>query len=95
MRLMRAAFQPHRNGKGGPLADAGAEGGEQVACRHWIKRSCPRCHAGLGQNCVIDNQTGASEVRNVSHDDRLQPILEERKAKQGLQTPAPAFVGRV
>ncbi|WP_228054401.1 TIGR02391 family protein [Streptomyces antimycoticus] len=29
--LMRAAFQPYRNGKGGPLADAGAEGGEQEA----------------------------------------------------------------
>ncbi|WP_194238348.1 TIGR02391 family protein, partial [Streptomyces spongiae] len=30
--LMRAAFQPHQNGKvGGPLADAGAEGGEQEA----------------------------------------------------------------
>ncbi|WP_327328684.1 TIGR02391 family protein (plasmid) [Streptomyces sp. NBC_01210] len=30
--LMRAAFQPHQNGKvGGALADAGAEGGEQEA----------------------------------------------------------------
>jgi uncharacterized protein (TIGR02391 family) len=30
--LMRAAFQPHKTGKsGGPLADAGAEGGEQEA----------------------------------------------------------------
>ncbi|MFH8492317.1 TIGR02391 family protein [Streptomyces longisporoflavus] len=30
--LMRAAFQPHKNGKaGGPLADAEAEGGEQEA----------------------------------------------------------------
>ncbi|MEV4905734.1 TIGR02391 family protein [Streptomyces albidoflavus] len=30
--LMRAAFQPHNKGKaGGPLADAGAEGGEQDA----------------------------------------------------------------
>ncbi|MFB7585195.1 TIGR02391 family protein [Streptomyces hydrogenans] len=30
--LMRKAFQPHQNGKpGGPLADAGAEGGEQEA----------------------------------------------------------------
>ncbi|MFJ6783821.1 TIGR02391 family protein [Streptomyces yangpuensis] len=32
VKLMRAAFQPHQNGKpGGPLADAGAEGGEQEA----------------------------------------------------------------
>lgn len=30
--LMRRAFQPHQNGKpGGPLADVGAEGGEQEA----------------------------------------------------------------
>ncbi|SEB98284.1 TIGR02391 family protein [Streptomyces misionensis] len=30
--LVRAAFQPHKNGKvGGPLADAEAEGGEQEA----------------------------------------------------------------
>lgn len=29
--LMRAAFQPHKTGKGGPLSDAGAEGGEQDA----------------------------------------------------------------
>lgn len=32
VKLMRAAFQPHQNGKAdGPLADAGAEGGEQEA----------------------------------------------------------------
>lgn len=32
VKLMRAAFQPHQAGKaGGPLADAGAEGGEQEA----------------------------------------------------------------
>ncbi|MEU9979538.1 TIGR02391 family protein [Streptomyces sp. NPDC051014] len=32
VKLMRAASQPHQNGKvGGPLADAGAEGGEQEA----------------------------------------------------------------
>ncbi|MFJ9821063.1 TIGR02391 family protein [Streptomyces sp. NPDC101151] len=32
VKLMRAAFQPHQNGKaGGPLADAEAEGGEQEA----------------------------------------------------------------
>ncbi|MFD3719873.1 TIGR02391 family protein [Streptomyces sp. NPDC058674] len=29
--LMRRAFQPHQKGQGGPLADAGAEGGEQEA----------------------------------------------------------------
>lgn len=62
---------------------------KQVARRHWIKRSCPRCHARHGQNCVIANQTGTGEVRNVPHDERLQPILEERKAKQRLQTPPP------
>ncbi|WP_370270460.1 hypothetical protein [Streptomyces sp. V4I8] len=62
---------------------------KQVARRHWIKRSCPRCHASQGQNCVIDNQTGTGEVRNVPHDERLHPILEERKAKQREQTPPP------
>ncbi|UXY33240.1 hypothetical protein [Streptomyces sp. HUAS TT20] len=63
---------------------------KQVARRYWIKRSCPRCHAGQGHNCVIDNQTSTGEVRNVPHDERLQPILEERKAKQQQQTPPPS-----
>ena len=40
VKLMRAAFQPHQNGKaGGPLAHAGAEGGEQEAASALFARA--------------------------------------------------------
>ncbi|BDT39644.1 hypothetical protein [Streptomyces yaizuensis] len=53
----------------------------QVARRHWIKRSCPRCLAGRGADCVIADGTGNGELRYVPHDERLQPILDQRKAR--------------
>lgn len=63
---------------------------KQVARRHWIKRSCPRCGAGGGQECVIDDGTGTRQLRNVPHDDRLQPIVDERKERQKNQKKPPA-----
>ncbi|WP_425507089.1 zinc finger domain-containing protein [Streptomyces rapamycinicus] len=61
---------------------------KQVARRHWIKRNCPRCHAGKGADCAIGDGTGTGEVRAVPHDERLLPIVEERKNK-AQQTPRP------
>ncbi|MEV8057152.1 hypothetical protein AB0P37_11635 [Streptomyces antimycoticus] len=61
---------------------------KQVARRHWIKRNCPRCRASKGADCVIDDGTGTGEVRAVPHDERLQPIVEERKIK-ARQAPRP------
>ncbi len=60
----------------------------QVARRYWIQRSCPRCHADQGKDCVLADGPDAGEVRNVPHDERLQPIVDERKAKQ-QQIPRP------
>ncbi len=55
---------------------------KRVARRHWIERSCPRCHAGPGKDCVLAEGTDAGEVREFPHDERLQPLVDERKAKQ-------------
>ncbi|MBC2907697.1 hypothetical protein H4N64_40575 [Streptomyces sp. PSKA01] len=58
----------------------------RVARRYWIARSCPRCHAEQGKDCVLVEGTDAGKIRKHPHDERLQPILDERKAKQ-KQTP--------
>ncbi|MEU0110683.1 hypothetical protein ABZ313_35705 [Streptomyces sp. NPDC006251] len=55
---------------------------KQVARRYWIQRSCPRCHAGQGKDCVLAEGTDAGKARDFPHDERLQPIVDERKAKQ-------------
>ncbi|WP_406481982.1 hypothetical protein [Streptomyces sp. NBC_01615] len=62
---------------------------EQVARRYWIKRNCPRCQAEAGSNCVKDAQTGTGVVSRIAHDERLEPILAERKAKAERQRLAP------
>ncbi|ONK09296.1 hypothetical protein STBA_71510 [Streptomyces sp. MP131-18] len=59
----------------------------QVARRHWYKSSCPRCQAGKGENCVIDDEARTGEVRNVPHNERLQLIVDERKAQQKRTRP--------
>ncbi|WP_456302300.1 zinc finger domain-containing protein [Streptomyces chartreusis] len=46
------------------------------------KQSCSRCHAGPGKPCVLAEGTDASKVRPFPHDERVQPILDERKARQ-------------
>ncbi|WP_234321125.1 hypothetical protein [Streptomyces katrae] len=61
---------------------------KQVARRFWIKRDCPLCHAGQGVECRDDDQSGTGKVRRIPHDERLQPIVDERKAKQ-QQRPRP------
>ncbi|MCX5559483.1 hypothetical protein [Streptomyces sp. NBC_00038] len=61
---------------------------KQVARRHWIQRTCPHCHAGLGKDCVLAEGTRAGKVRQFPHDERLQPIVDERKARQ-TATPRP------
>ncbi|WP_051927315.1 zinc finger domain-containing protein [Streptomyces durhamensis] len=55
---------------------------KQVARRYWIQRSCPRCHAGQGKPCVLAEGTDAGKVRDFPHDERVQPIVDERKAQQ-------------
>lgn len=86
------AIWKKRAGLSSPVGQSDGGGGQQpkrrkplhkqVARRHWIKRSCPRCHASEGKDCVIDDGTGNSEVRHVPHDERLQPIVDERVAGQ-------------
>ncbi|GAA1004750.1 hypothetical protein GCM10009576_097890 [Streptomyces rhizosphaericus] len=39
---------------------------EQVARRHWIKRSCPRCHAVAGKDCVKGR---GGDENSEGHDD--------------------------
>ncbi|MGO4635001.1 TIGR02391 family protein [Streptomyces sp. 2RAF24] len=73
--LMRKAFQPHQNGKpGGPLADAGAEGGEQEAENGRPPRcgSCPtrrsprptsRCRTRRRPRSTPPGPSGAARLR--------------------------------
>ncbi|MFF3137711.1 zinc finger domain-containing protein [Streptomyces mirabilis] len=58
----------------------------RVGRRYWIARSCPRCHAEQGKDCVLVEGTDTGERRKYPHDERVQLILHERKAKQ-KQTP--------
>ncbi|MFK0182165.1 hypothetical protein ACIQVR_40145 [Streptomyces xanthochromogenes] len=62
---------------------------KQVARRHWIKTSCPRCRAGSGQECVVVNGSRTRQVRHVPHDERLKPIIDERRERQRNQPKPP------
>ncbi|MFI1226089.1 MULTISPECIES: hypothetical protein [unclassified Streptomyces] len=62
---------------------------KQVARRHWMKTSCPRCRVGSGQGCVVDNGSRDRQVRHVPHDERLQPIIDERRERQRNQPRPP------
>ncbi|MEV8435075.1 zinc finger domain-containing protein [Streptomyces chartreusis] len=53
-----------------------------VGRQYWKKQNCPRCHAGPGKPCVLAEGTDAGKVRPFPHDERVQPILDERKARQ-------------
>ncbi|MFJ3883033.1 hypothetical protein ACIPW5_36995 [Streptomyces sp. NPDC090077] len=56
-------------------------GHEQVARRFWIREQCPQCFAVAGKDCVNDDRTGKKRVRALPHEERLRPILEERKIR--------------
>ncbi|MFF4291711.1 hypothetical protein ACFY0R_41535, partial [Streptomyces sp. NPDC001633] len=62
---------------------------KQVARRHWMKTSCPRCRVGSGQECVVDDGSRSRQVRHVPHDERLQPIIDERRERQRNQPKPP------
>ncbi|MFE0776925.1 hypothetical protein [Streptomyces sp. NPDC058861] len=62
---------------------------KQVARRHWIKTRCPRCRASSGQECVVDNESHARQVRQVPHDERLKPIIDQRRERQRNQPKPP------
>ncbi|MFD8779251.1 hypothetical protein [Streptomyces sp. NPDC059916] len=53
-----------------------------VARRYWIQRGCPRCHADQGVNCVLVEEPDSGKVRKDPHNERLQLIVDERKAEQ-------------
>ncbi|MFJ9026261.1 hypothetical protein ACIRPU_40800 [Streptomyces sp. NPDC102259] len=55
-----------------------------VARRYWIQRSCPRCNAEQGKNCVLVDGPSSGKARHAGHNERLQLILNERKAAQEL-----------
>ncbi|MFE5197944.1 hypothetical protein ACFQ93_30110 [Streptomyces sp. NPDC056601] len=59
----------------------------QVARRYWIQRNCPRCHADQGKNCVLVEGADVGKVRDSPHNERLQPIVDERIAKQKKAQP--------
>ncbi|MEU5902505.1 zinc finger domain-containing protein [Streptomyces venezuelae] len=57
----------------------------QLTRKRWLERRCPRCGADSGQQCAVDSTPG--EMRQVPHDERLKPIIDERKAQQRSRRP--------
>ncbi len=55
-----------------------------VARRYWIQRSCPRCNAEQGKDCVLIEGPNSGKPRKDGHNERLQLIQDERIAAQGL-----------
>ncbi|MER6499242.1 hypothetical protein ABT218_07580 [Streptomyces sp. NPDC001455] len=55
-----------------------------VARRYWIQRSCPRCNAEQGKDCVLAEGPNSGKPRKGGHNERLQLILDERKAAQKM-----------
>ncbi|MCX5434754.1 hypothetical protein OHU11_42000 (plasmid) [Streptomyces sp. NBC_00257] len=53
-----------------------------VARRYWIQRSCPRCNAEQGKNCVLVEGPNSGKARKDGHNERLQLIVDERRAKK-------------
>ncbi|MFF3558262.1 hypothetical protein ACFYXL_33165 [Streptomyces tsukubensis] len=53
----------------------------QIARRHWLPRNCPACNARSGQECYDDLPGGTRQLRFGGHDERLQPIQDQRKEK--------------
>ncbi|MEV6726641.1 hypothetical protein AB0M94_37615 [Streptomyces xanthochromogenes] len=53
-----------------------------VARRYWIQRSCPRCNAEQGKDCVLVEGPNSGKPRKNGHNERLQLELDERKAAQ-------------
>ncbi|MFF9573484.1 hypothetical protein [Streptomyces sp. NPDC014685] len=52
----------------------------RVARRYWIQRSCPRCNAEQGRDCVLVEGPSSGKQRKDGHNERLQLVVDERKA---------------
>ncbi|MCX5559478.1 TIGR02391 family protein [Streptomyces sp. NBC_00038] len=80
--LMRAAFQPHRSGKPGPLADAGAEGGEQEAASALFAGAMGAFKNPSSHRTVdFDDPIEAAEI--IQFADLLLRQVERAKRRQG------------
>ncbi|MCT9093926.1 hypothetical protein N4G70_34475 [Streptomyces sp. ASQP_92] len=51
----------------------------RVARRYWIRRSCPRCDAQQGKDCVLVEGPSSGKPRKDGHNERLQLELDDRK----------------
>lgn len=56
----------------------------RVARRYWVRQNCPRCNAPQGEDCVLVEGPSSGKPRKDGHNERLQLVLNERKAAQEL-----------
>ncbi|WP_369181015.1 TIGR02391 family protein [Streptomyces mutabilis] len=84
--LMRKAFLPHQNGKvGGPLADAGAEGGEQEAASALFAGAMGAYKNPASHRTVdFDDPIEAAEI--IQFADLLLRQVERAKRRQAATT---------
>ncbi|WP_331736979.1 TIGR02391 family protein (plasmid) [Streptomyces canus] len=83
--LMRAAFQPHRNGKGGPLADAGAEGGEQEAVANLLAGAMG-AFKNPSSHRTVDFEDPIEAAEIIQFADLLLRQVERAKRRQAAAT---------
>ncbi|MET9515855.1 TIGR02391 family protein [Streptomyces sp. NPDC002994] len=84
--LMRKAFQPHQNGKAGvPLADAGAEGGEQEAASA-LFAGAMGAYKNPGSHRTVDFDDPLEAAEVIQFADLLLRQVERAKRRQDAVT---------
>lgn len=84
----KRAGLPDEDSRGRPRRASRSRKGRlyrQVAEEDQLMKSCPRCGAGIGLPCLAD--TKANEAQGVPHDERIQPVIDQRQEEQRTLRP--------
>ncbi|MFF4935376.1 hypothetical protein ACFY2H_42135 [Streptomyces griseofuscus] len=61
----------------------------RVARRYWIQRSCPRCNAEQGKDCVLVEGPDSGKPRKDGHNERLQQAVDVAPPPPARAEPRP------